>query len=65
VINAPLLDMDKAEIVRQGKRLGLDFSITHTCYDPCDNGLPCGHCDACLLRKKGFQGAGIKDPLVE
>jgi len=65
VINAPLLDMDKAEIVRQGKRLGLDFSITHTCYDPCDNGSPCGHCDACLLRKKGFQGAGIKDPLVE
>ncbi len=64
IINAPLLYMDKAEIVRQGKRLGLDFGITHTCYDPKEDGSPCGRCDACLLRKKGFETAGVKDPLA-
>ncbi|MFO8058694.1 MAG: 7-cyano-7-deazaguanine synthase, partial [bacterium] len=64
VINAPLLYMDKAEIVRQGARLGLDFGITHTCYDPEKDGSPCGRCDACLLRKKGFEQADIKDPLA-
>jgi len=53
---------NKADIIREGARLGLDFSLTHSCYDPTEGGLACGFCDSCLLRKKGFQDAGIPDP---
>jgi 7-cyano-7-deazaguanine synthase len=61
-IRAPLLSMTKAEIVATGARLGLDFELTSSCYDPGSDGSPCGSCDACLLRIKGFQEAGIQDP---
>jgi 7-cyano-7-deazaguanine synthase len=60
-IRAPLLQMTKAEIVRTGARLGLDFGLTSSCYDPGSEGAPCGACDACLLRIKGFREAGIPD----
>jgi 7-cyano-7-deazaguanine synthase len=63
-IHAPLLHMTKAEIVRTGARLGLDFSLTHSCYDPRPDG-PCGRCDSCVLRAKGFAEAGLDDPLVD
>lgn len=63
-IHAPLLRMTKAEIVRQGVELGLDFGLTHTCYDPTPEGYACGRCDACQLRKKGFAEAGVPDPIV-
>jgi len=62
-IRAPLLRLTKADIVRLGARLGLDFSLTTSCYDPSVAGKPCGHCDSCLLRHKGFHEAGIPDPL--
>jgi 7-cyano-7-deazaguanine synthase len=61
-INAPLVEMTKAEIIRTGLSLGVDYSITRSCYDPDDAGRACGHCDACLLRLKGFVEAGISDP---
>lgn len=61
-IHAPLLHMTKAEIVREGARLGLDFSKTWSCYDPTPDGRPCGACDSCILRRKGFEEAGIADP---
>jgi len=63
-IHTPLLRMTKAEIVRKAAELGVDLSLTHTCYDPDANGRPCGKCDACLLRRKGFEEAGIPDPLL-
>jgi 7-cyano-7-deazaguanine synthase len=53
--------LTKAEIVKLGHELGLDFSLTFSCYDPGPEGRPCGQCDACLLRRKGFQEAGIED----
>ncbi|MHB8174627.1 MAG: 7-cyano-7-deazaguanine synthase QueC [Nitrospirota bacterium] len=56
-IHAPLIKMSKAEIVRLGRKLGVDFSITHSCYDPAPDGAPCGKCDSCLLREKGFREA--------
>ncbi|MGA7614544.1 MAG: 7-cyano-7-deazaguanine synthase QueC [Thermoanaerobaculia bacterium] len=59
---APLLRMTKKEIIETGLRLGVDYSITHSCYDPDEGGLACGHCDSCLLRKKGFEEAGVADP---
>jgi len=62
-IRAPLLRLTKGDIVRLGARLGLDFSLTTSCYDPSVAGKPCGHCDSCLLRHKGFHEAGIPDPL--
>jgi len=62
---APLMRMSKAEIVREGIRLGLDFSITNSCYDPGPRGRPCGRCDSCRLREKGFREAGAKDPLAQ
>jgi 7-cyano-7-deazaguanine synthase len=62
-VHAPLLKMSKAEIVRKGAALGLDFALTSSCYDPAPNGTPCGECDSCLLRAKGFGEAGIVDPL--
>ncbi len=61
-IHAPLLYLTKAEIIRQGQRLGVDYALTLSCYDPDPQGRPCGHCDACQLRKKGFAEAGIADP---
>lgn len=60
-IHTPLLHLSKADIVRLGHRLGLDFSLTHSCYDPDAQGRPCGQCDACLLRRKGFEEAGLED----
>ena len=60
-IHTPLIAMTKAEIVRKGQELGVDFSLTHSCYDPGPAGEPCGECDSCLLRKKGFEEAGIED----
>ena len=61
-IHAPLINMSKSEIIREGHRLGVDFSMTHSCYDPTPDGLACGHCDSCLLRKQGFDQAGLPDP---
>jgi len=61
-ILAPLLQLSKADIVRRGTSLGLDYGLTHSCYDPLPDGRPCGHCDSCVLRAKGFAEAGIKDP---
>jgi 7-cyano-7-deazaguanine synthase len=59
---APLVHMNKADIVRAGVKLGVDFSITHSCYDPKEEGRACGACDSCLLRKRGFAAAGVADP---
>ena len=61
-IHAPLLRMTKAEIIKHGLALGVDYRQTHSCYDPDQQGRACGECDACLLRLKGFAMAGIKDP---
>ena len=63
-IHTPLIQMSKAEIVRQAARLGVDFSLTHSCYDPDEAGRPCGTCDSCVLRSKGFAEAGMTDPLA-
>lgn len=63
-IHAPLQAMNKAEIVQAGLALGVDYSITSSCYDPDVEGKPCGHCDSCLLRIKGFADAGHTDPLA-
>ena len=61
-IRAPLIHMTKAQIIRKGVELGVDFSLTRSCYDPSSDNLACGHCDSCLLRKQGFKEAGIIDP---
>ncbi|MGH9457448.1 MAG: 7-cyano-7-deazaguanine synthase QueC [Thermoanaerobaculia bacterium] len=61
-IVAPLVSMTKAEIIRAGAALGVDYSLTHSCYDPDEEGRACGHCDSCLLRKAGFAEAGVPDP---
>ncbi|QEL13365.1 7-cyano-7-deazaguanine synthase QueC [Limnoglobus roseus] len=61
-VHAPLLKLTKAEIIREGTRLGVDFGQTLSCYDPDAAGKACGHCDSCLLRKKGFAEAGVPDP---
>jgi 7-cyano-7-deazaguanine synthase len=61
-IHTPLMSMSKADIIREGARLGVDFALTHSCYDPTEAGLACGSCDSCRLRKNGFQEAGIPDP---
>ena len=63
-IHMPLISMSKADIVRKAVELGVDLSLTHSCYDPDALGRPCGECDSCLLRKKGFAEAGVHDPLV-
>jgi 7-cyano-7-deazaguanine synthase len=60
-IHAPLMKLSKADIVRLARELGLDFSLTHSCYDPDAAGRPCGACDSCLLRRKGFEEAGVED----
>lgn len=63
-IHTPLIALSKADIVRLAVELGLDFTLTHSCYDPDAAGRPCGECDSCLLREKGFAEAGMADPLV-
>jgi 7-cyano-7-deazaguanine synthase len=63
-VSAPLLHMSKAEIIRLGTSLGLDYALTHSCYDPAPDGSPCGHCDSCGLRATGFAAAGLPDPLL-
>jgi 7-cyano-7-deazaguanine synthase len=63
-IHAPLLRLTKAEIIGLGVSLGVDYALTHSCYDPTPEGLACGGCDACLLRKIGFRDAGVPDPTV-
>jgi 7-cyano-7-deazaguanine synthase len=62
-IHTPLIKLSKAEIIRKAVELGLDLSLTHSCYDPTPEGFGCGECDSCLLRLKGFREAGIKDPI--
>jgi 7-cyano-7-deazaguanine synthase len=64
-VEAPLLHMTKADIVRKAVELGVDLALTHSCYDPDPSGNPCGHCDSCVLRRKGFAAAGVSDPLAE
>jgi 7-cyano-7-deazaguanine synthase len=63
-ISAPLLHMSKAQIIRMGVDLGLDYGLTHSCYDPAPGGRPCGRCDSCVLRARGFREAGVADPAV-
>ncbi|MCX5815809.1 MAG: 7-cyano-7-deazaguanine synthase QueC [Proteobacteria bacterium] len=61
-IHTPLINMTKSEIIRKGTELGVNYSLTHSCYDPSPDGRACGLCDSCFLRKKGFREAGIPDP---
>jgi 7-cyano-7-deazaguanine synthase len=61
-IHAPLITLSKADIIRRGVTLGLDYGLTTSCYDPSPEGRPCGHCDSCVLRAKGFSEAGVVDP---
>lgn len=61
-VHAPLVTLSKAEIIRMGIELGVDFSLTHSCYDPDPQGRACGHCDSCLIRSRGFREAGVEDP---
>jgi 7-cyano-7-deazaguanine synthase len=61
-VRAPLLDLSKGEIIRQGTALGVDYGLTWSCYDPTPDGLACGRCDSCTLRRGGFAEAGIQDP---
>ena len=61
-IIAPLIKLTKAEIIRRGVTLGVDYGLTHSCYDPDAQGRACGHCDSCILRRRGFEEAGVKDP---
>ena len=63
-IRTPLIRMTKADIIRKGVELGVDYRLTHSCYDPSPAGKACGQCDSCILRKKGFREAGIPDPTV-
>jgi 7-cyano-7-deazaguanine synthase len=61
-VHTPLMQLDKAAIIRLGQSLGVDYSITHSCYDPAPDGAACGRCDACLLRARGFREANVDDP---
>jgi 7-cyano-7-deazaguanine synthase len=61
-IHTPLLHMTKAEIINTGMEAGVDFSLTHSCYDPSPDGMACGACDSCILRRRGFEQAGVPDP---
>lgn len=63
-IHPPLINLTKAEIIRRGLELGVDFSLTHSCYDPSPEGRACGECDSCQLRLKGFREAGLEDPIA-
>jgi 7-cyano-7-deazaguanine synthase len=62
-IHAPLISLSKADIIRQGAELGVDFSLTRSCYDPAADGLACGACDSCRIRLEGFRSAGMRDPI--
>jgi 7-cyano-7-deazaguanine synthase len=63
-VHTPLITMSKADIIRRGLDLGLDYGLTHSCYNPTPTGRPCQHCDSCLLRAKGFAEVGIPDPVL-
>jgi 7-cyano-7-deazaguanine synthase len=63
-IHAPLLSLTKARIIRMGVELGVDYTHTHSCYDPAPDGEACGQCDSCRIRSKGFQEAGMDDPAM-
>jgi len=63
-IRTPLINLTKAQIIKKGIELGVDYSLTHSCYDPDKEGIACGFCDSCLLRLKGFEEAGLKDPAI-
>ena len=63
-VHAPLMSMNKAQIIERGLSLGLDYALTHSCYDPQPDGRPCGRCDSCVLRARGFVQAGVSDPLL-
>jgi 7-cyano-7-deazaguanine synthase len=63
-IHTPLITLSKADIIRRGLALGLDYGLTHSCYDPSPDDRPCGRCDSCVLRAKGFREAGATDPLL-
>lgn len=63
-IHAPLSTMSKAQIIQLGTRLGVDYTLTSSCYDPDEQGLACGECDSCILRKQGFKDAGVADPTI-
>jgi 7-cyano-7-deazaguanine synthase len=63
-MRAPLIKMSKAEIIRAGTALGVDYALTHSCYDPDASGAACGQCDSCLLRRRGFEQAGVADPTI-
>jgi 7-cyano-7-deazaguanine synthase len=62
VVHTPLIHMTKAQIIKKGAELGIDYGLTHSCYDPWPNGKACGRCDSCILRRKGFLEAGVPDP---
>jgi 7-cyano-7-deazaguanine synthase len=62
-VHAPLIQMSKAEIIRLGLTLGVDYGLTHSCYDPLPDGTACGRCDSCVLRRGGFEAAGVNDPI--
>jgi 7-cyano-7-deazaguanine synthase len=64
-VRTPLVDMTKAQIIQTGIALGVDYGLTHSCYDPTRDGRPCGRCDSCLIRKEGFAQAGLSDPAGE
>jgi 7-cyano-7-deazaguanine synthase len=63
-VHTPLITLSKAEIIRRGVELGLEYGLTHSCYDPAPDGRPCGRCDSCALRARGFREAGVADPLL-
>ena len=63
-VHTPLIALSKADIIQRGLALGVDYGLTHSCYDPVENGAPCGRCDSCLLRARGFREAGVPDPLL-
>ena len=62
-VHTPLVSLTKAEIIQRGLELGVDYSLTHSCYDPSPQGVSCGECDSCQLRLKGFREAGTRDPI--
>jgi 7-cyano-7-deazaguanine synthase len=64
-VHTPLIALSKADIIRRGADMGLNYGLTHSCYDPAPDGSPCGRCDSCALRAKGFREAGVPDPLLE
>jgi 7-cyano-7-deazaguanine synthase len=64
-VHTPLVRLTKADIIARGIALGLDYGLTHSCYDPATDGAPCGRCDSCVLRARGFAQAGVADPLLE